>query len=103
MRGFFYTVWRWSEPQTVYSLNYFAHQILDRMDIKSRKDLFIQEFLKIKSDRVLQKFENLMERELNGSGPVDPAEIEMRIRQSEADFEAGRVKTVEELRSRYGQ
>ena len=73
------------------------------MDIKSRKDLFIQEFLKINSDRVLQKFENLMERELNGPGHADPAEMEMRIRQSEADFEAGRVKTVEELRARYGQ
>ena len=73
------------------------------MDIKSRKDLFIQEFLKIKSDRVLRKFENLMERELNTSRPADPGEMEMRIRQSEADFEAGRVKTVEELRDRYGQ
>ena len=52
---------------------------------------------------MLQKFENLMERELNGSGPADPVEMEMRIRQSEADFEAGRVKTVEELRARYGQ
>jgi hypothetical protein len=41
-----------------------------------------------------------MELKLNASGPVHPGEMEMRIRQSEADFEAGRVKTIEELRTR---
>ena len=64
------------------------------MDLSTRKILFIQEFLKLESDRIISDFENLLQKEIESDckyTPMSVAEFESRIRQSEDDSDNGRV------------
>ena len=59
--------------------------------IQTRKILFVQEFLSIKSEETLAKFENLLNKEVSKKPfkdfqPMTVDELNARIDQSEADF-----------------
>ena len=76
------------------------------MDLSSRKLLFIQEFLKINSERTLAQLEMVLKGEVEAN-PSDKItayaieELEERIKQSERDFVDGKFKTTEELLKKY--
>lgn len=71
------------------------------MDVQTRKINFVQEFLNIKDEDLLSRFEELLKvvqaeikRDIK---PFTVEELNARIEQSEKDFEEGRYKTTEEL------
>lgn len=76
------------------------------MDLSSRKLLFIQEFLKINSEKTIAQLEMVLKHEVE----INPAdkftaftieELEARIKQSEKDFLNGKFKSTEELLKKY--
>ena len=76
------------------------------MDLSSRKLLFIQEFLKINSEKAIAQLEMVLKHEVE----INPAdkftaftieELEARIKQSEKDFLNGKFKSTEELLKKY--
>jgi hypothetical protein len=72
------------------------------MDLQSRKIEFIQEFLKLKSEEAIAKFEALLKTEnAQFENPFSKEELIGRIQQSESDFNNGRKKTSEELLRKY--
>ena len=72
------------------------------MDIQTRKIEFIQEFLKLKSEEVIAKFETLMKKEkTERQNPFSKEELISRVQQSESDFENQRFKTSDELLRKY--
>jgi len=76
------------------------------MNIQGRKIEFIQEFLKIQNENVIEQFEELLRKEncvdsKNQSSPMSVAELNRRIDMSESDFKNGRYKTSNELISKY--
>ncbi len=72
------------------------------MDIQTRKIEFIQEFLKLKSEEAIAKFETLMKKEkAEMQNPFSKEELINRVQQSESDFENQRFKTSDELLRKY--
>lgn len=76
------------------------------MDLQTRKIEFIQEFLKIKNERVILKLETLLENEVKLVDStilevITDEELNQRINQSESDFENKRFKTSAELLVKY--
>lgn len=55
------------------------------MDIQARKIAFIQEFLKIESEKVISSFEKLLKKENENLKPFSVSEFENRINQSLKD------------------
>jgi len=79
------------------------------MDIQGRKIEFIQEFLKIQNESIIERFEKLLKQE-NGTDmkkqsslttPMSVAELNGRIDISENDFTSGRYKISDELIAKY--
>ena len=76
------------------------------MDLSSRKLRFIQEFLKINSEKTIAHLEMVLKHEVENN-PADKLtsftteELEDRIKQSEKDFLDGKFKTTEELLKKY--
>lgn len=75
------------------------------MDIQTRKIKFVQNFLSIKDEDMLLRFEKLLKiaqaenkRELK---PFTIEELNQRIDQSEKDFENGRYKTTSEILKKF--
>jgi len=76
------------------------------MDIQGRKIEFIQEFLKIENESIIEQFEKLL---INGKSegskmppfPMSVMELNKRIDRSESDFKNGRYKTSDELKAKY--
>ena len=73
------------------------------MDLQTRKLNFIQDFLKLESEKVIAQFERLMKKSSKDSDlkPMSLEEFNNGIDQSEDDFKNGRYKDSSELLSKY--
>ncbi|WP_142783582.1 hypothetical protein [Changchengzhania lutea] len=76
------------------------------MDIQTRKLEFIQEFLKIQSEEVIERLEKLLKKEKKSSysdevNPMTSEELNNRVAESEADFENNRYKKSSDLITKY--
>jgi len=73
------------------------------MDLQTRKIEFIQEFLKITNDSIIEKFEKILakEREKKFNDEIKPMTIEQyeqRIDKAYDDFKNNKVMTLDELK-----
>ncbi len=78
------------------------------MDIQTRKILFVQEFLSIRSEETLAKFENLLNKEVRKRPgkdfqPMTVDELHARIDQSEEDFAKSSYNESKEVLKRFRQ
>ena len=75
------------------------------MDLQSRKIEFVQAFLKLQSEEVVNQLEKLLKKETKkiqpDLKPMTVEELNRRIDQAEDDFKNGRFKSTEELLSKY--
>jgi len=76
------------------------------MNLEARKIEFIQEFLKVQSEDVINRLEKLLKKENNTSdekvfSPMTVEELNKRIDKSESDFRNNRFKTSSELLAKY--
>ncbi len=76
------------------------------MNLEARKIEFIQEFLKLQSEEAITRLEKVLRKEQHVSEkqvfePMTQYELNKRIDQSEADFQAGRFKSSSELLDKY--
>lgn len=76
------------------------------MNIESRKLEFIKEFLKLQSEETILLFERLLQKEKQSKSektfkPMNKAELDKRIDQSESDFRNQKFKTSDELLAKY--
>lgn len=75
------------------------------MDLQARKLEFIKEFLKLQSEEVITRFEQLLKNEslkdTSIFSPMSIEELNQRIDISEEDFKNGRFKTTEELLTKF--
>jgi len=74
------------------------------MDIQSRKIAFVQEFLKLQSDEMITRLENLLFKETrNGNddsfSPMTIEELNSRINQAEKDSKNGNLTESSDLKS----
>lgn len=72
------------------------------MNTQARKLNFIEEYLRLNNPASLEKLEALLRRERQKElssklKPMSVAELNQRIKKSEADIKAGRVYTSEEV------
>jgi hypothetical protein len=70
------------------------------MDLQTRKINFIQDFLKLESEKAIAQFERLLRKEtVNNSEfkPMSISEFHSRIEKSTKDSEKGKVTDVEDL------
>ena len=75
-----------------------AKQRKEKPDIQSRKIAFVQDFLNIDNEGVIEQFEELMKQ---FTVPMSVSELNRRIDRSENDFKSGRFKTSSELLAKY--
>lgn len=78
------------------------------MDIQARKIQFVQQFLRLKSEEAISRFEKLMKKEVMEDGPeaFEPMTIDefnARIDASMEDSKNGRLVGIEELNGRISQ
>ncbi len=78
---------------------------LNRMDLQTRKKEFIQEFLKIQSEEVVSRLENILKKEKNklkneNFKPMTIEEFNSRIDQSMEDSKNGRLISASELKAK---
>ncbi len=76
------------------------------MDIKTRKIEFIKSFLKLQSEEVISELERILKKNQiddisEDLKPFSIEEFNIRISQSEKDFENGAYKTTSELLAKY--
>jgi len=76
------------------------------MNIEARKIEFIQEFLKLQSEKSISKLEKILRKEKSISDernlePMTKEELNRRIDQSESDFRNNRFKSSSELLAKY--
>ena len=75
------------------------------MDLQTRKNEFIQEFLKLQSEELIAQFESLLKNksipEKPSVKPMSIKKLNSRIDASEVDFENGKFKTTEQLLAKY--
>lgn len=72
------------------------------MDLQTRKLNFIQNFLKLESEKAIGQFEKLLRKEINtdsGFKPMTTSEFQLRIDQSTKDSKNGKVNDVNDLLS----
>ena len=76
-----------------------------KMDLQTRKNEFIQEFLKLQSEELIAQFENLLKNksvpEKTSVKSMSIKELNSRIDASEVDFKNGKFKTTEQLLAKY--
>lgn len=75
-------------------------------DIQTRKILFVQEFLSIRNEETISRFENLLKKEKKIHPdkifvPMTHDELNARIDQAESDFQEGRFVSGSELLKKY--
>lgn len=75
-----------------------AKQRKEKSDIQSRKIAFVQDFLDIDNEGIIEQFEELMKQ---FTVPMSVSELNRRIDRSENDFKSGRFKTSSELLAKY--
>jgi len=76
------------------------------MDLQTRKIELIKEFLKIQSEDVISRLENILKKESDTSEqgvfePMTQDELNKRIDTSESDFQNNRFKSSSELLAKY--
>jgi len=76
------------------------------MNIEARKIEFVQEFLKVQSEDVITRLEEILRKGDNIFDerilePMTEEELNKRIDQSESDFRNNRFKSSSELLSKY--
>lgn len=76
------------------------------MNIEARKIEFVQEFLKVQSEDVISRLEEILRKGDNTFDerilePMTAEELNKRIDQSESDFHNNRFKSSSELLSKY--
>jgi len=74
------------------------------MDLQIRKIQFVQEFLSLDSDQIMDVLENVLKSEKkklskNQPKPFTLAEFNQMIDQAESDVDHNRMKTVHELKT----
>ena len=69
------------------------------MDLQSRKILFVQEFLKLQSEKTISQLEKVLFREAKTTAmePMTIEQYEQRINQSINDSENGRLTDADDL------
>ncbi|PKP13923.1 MAG: hypothetical protein CVU08_02880 [Bacteroidetes bacterium HGW-Bacteroidetes-3] len=76
------------------------------MNLETRKLSFIQEILRIQSEKTISRLERILRKEKNTSverifEPMTQNELNKRIDQSESDFRNNRFKSSSELLAKY--
>jgi hypothetical protein len=76
------------------------------MNLETRKLSFIQEILKIQSEKTISRLETILRKEKNTSKeqifePMTQNELDKRIDKSESDFKNNRFKSSSELLTKY--
>ena len=76
------------------------------MNLETRKLSFIQEILRIQSEKTISRLETILRKEKNTSNeqifePMTQNELDKRIDQSESDFRNNRSKSSSELLAKY--
>lgn len=76
------------------------------MSLEARKIEFIQEFLKLQSEKAVSRLEKILRKEKNSSydstlEPMTQEELNKRIDQSESDFKQNRFKTSAEVLAKF--
>ena len=76
------------------------------MNLETRKLSFIQEILRIQSEKTISRLERILRKEKNTSDerifePMTQNELDKRIDQSESDFRNNRFKSSSELLAKY--
>ena len=72
------------------------------MDLQTRKINFIQDFLKLESEKTIAQFEKLLKKEIVNNAefkPMSISEFHTRIEKSTKDSKNGKVTDVEDLLS----
>ncbi len=72
------------------------------MDLQTRKINFIQDFLKLESDKIVAQFEKSLQKETQNNASFKPMsinEFEARIAKSTKDSKNGKVTDVDNLLS----
>jgi hypothetical protein len=68
------------------------------MDLQTRKIAFIQDFLKLESEKVIVQFEKLLQKQTNPNSTLEPisiADFQKRINQSVSDSNEGKLTSSE--------
>jgi len=76
------------------------------MNLEARKIEFVQEFLKLQSEEVISKLEQLLKNEQSASDdqlfkPMTSEELNKRIDKAESDFSHNRFKRSSDLLAKY--
>jgi hypothetical protein len=76
------------------------------MNLETRKLSFIQEILRIQSEKTISRLETILRKEKNTSDerifkPMTQNELDKRIDKSESDFSNNRFKSSSELLAKY--
>lgn len=64
------------------------------MDLQTRKIAFIQDFLKLESEKVIVQFEKLLQKQTNPNSTLEPMSVvdfQKRIKQSVSDSNEGKL------------
>ena len=68
------------------------------MDLQTRKIAFVQDFLKLESEKVIVQFEKLLQKQTTSSSTLEPmsvADFQKRIHQSVSDSNEGKLTSSE--------
>jgi hypothetical protein len=68
------------------------------MDLQTRKIAFVQDFLKLESEKVIIQFEKLLQKQTNSNSILEPmsvADFQKRINQSVSDSNEGKLTSSE--------
>jgi hypothetical protein len=68
------------------------------MDLQTRKIAFVQDFLKLESEKVIVQFEKLLQKQTDSNATLEPmnvADFQKRINQSLSDSNEGKLTSSE--------
>ena len=68
------------------------------MDLQTRKIAFVQDFLKLESEKVIVQFEKLLQKQTDSNATLEPisvADFQKRIHQSVSDSNEGKLTSSE--------
>ena len=68
------------------------------MDLQTRKIAFVQDFLKLESEKVIVQFEKLLQKQTNSNSKLEPmnvADFQKRINRSVSDSNEGKLTSSE--------
>ena len=68
------------------------------MDLQTRKIAFVQDFLKLESEKVIVQFEKLLQKQTDSNATLEPMNVtdfQKRIKQSLSDSNEGKLTSSE--------